>query len=104
MASRQIRLSVPKPLPMGYVVHCATYVQDGSESSADLFPTLEAALAHVNKYATVWGAKTSFRLFTLGKEIPLARETVEEPQPPKTRSRYVVSAPGEGEPKGESVT
>lgn len=70
----------------GYVLYIYTQLQDGHEEGAKCFDKIEDALAYVNK--DHWGYNPTFRLFELGKEIPLTTVTEEEPQPAKTKTVY----------------
>jgi hypothetical protein len=75
--------------PSGYVLYILERMQDGTEECARCFDTVEAAVAYANK--PHWpGGNLTFRLFGLGKEIPLAEGVEEEPQPPKTKTVYRV--------------
>lgn len=64
----------------GYVVYVAEHLRDGIEEFAKCFDTQEAALAWINKGRFAQD-NHRFRLFELGKEIPLQQETVSLPQP-----------------------
>jgi hypothetical protein len=73
----------------GYVVYGCEGLRDGREEWAKCFDTLEKAVAYLNKDFFAKDNMT-FRLFELGKEIPLTEESVEEPQPSKVTTRIKV--------------
>lgn len=76
---------------MAYVVYFCERLRDGREEGARVVDTVEEGLALIERYAHGYGGcNTTFRLFELGREIPLERETVEEPQPAKVRTRFKV--------------
>ncbi len=74
----------------GYVVYYVTFLQDGHEEGSKVFAKLDEALKYIDWLGNTGGDRTEFRLFELGKEIPLNVETVEEPQPSKKKVRYQV--------------
>jgi hypothetical protein len=75
-----------------HVVHCLTREQDGTEESASIVGSLAAALALVNQWGggpeRVNAHNSVYRVFELGKEVPIKREVVEEPQPAKRSINY----------------
>ena len=73
---------------MKYVVYWCGPIHDG----AKLVFSLEVALELINRIKGGWplGGNCEFRLFELGKEIPLHRETVEELQSPKKTMKYIL--------------
>jgi hypothetical protein len=77
----------------GYVVCFIERLRDGIEEGARAFDNLPAALAFIN---TDFFAKNNytFRLFTLGEEIPLHQEKVQIPQPMKDKIVYKVKGDG----------
>jgi hypothetical protein len=73
----------------GFIVYAVEHLRDGIEEWARLFDTKEAALAYINKVATGFaGSNCTFRLFTIGTEIPLKKSTVETPRDPITHDQY----------------
>lgn len=60
-----------------YVVHYTEHLRDGHEEGARIVNTLEQALALIEKMANdgPFGGNCTFRLFGLGKEVPLVEKT-----------------------------
>ena len=78
-----------------YVIYACERLRDGREEWAKICSSLDEALKYINKMAGGFGGcNTEFRLFGLGEEIPLARETVEEPQPSKKNTRFRLAEEG----------
>lgn len=74
-----------------YVVYVYTRYQDCSEETAKVLGSVEEALAWINKYCKGYGGGVSeYKLFELGKEIPLTTETVEVPQKPIVTTKVVL--------------
>jgi len=65
---------------MRYVVYWCEHLRDGHEEGAKVLPTLESALEFLSSAATRWfaGSNYEFRLFELGREVPLERTEMEE--------------------------
>jgi len=65
---------------MPYVVYWCEHLRDGREEGARVLASLDAALAFLSDAATRWFASSNyeFRLFELGREIPLRRAEREE--------------------------
>jgi hypothetical protein len=77
----------------GYVVYYCECLRDGREEGAECFDTVEQASAFIN--ADSWGAgyrNITFRLFELGRELPLVRVTEQVPQPPVVKTQFRVSS------------
>ena len=84
-AMRQLErvMESPQVEPSGYyMVYACEHLRDALEEYAKCFRSMEAALEFINRDRFAQDNHT-FRLFELGKEIPLAQEEVEEPQPAK---------------------
>ena len=75
--------------PTGYVLYICVKLQDGHEEYTKCFAKLADAIAYMNHQT--WGdCNLYYRLFELGKEIPLDTYQEEEPQPAKTITKYRV--------------
>lgn len=75
----------------GYVVYFREHLRDGREEHAKAFDSLEKAIAFINEVANGYGGATySFRMFELGKEVPIRSVNEETPQPPVIKTRYEV--------------
>lgn len=74
---------------IGYVVYVCEHLRDGVEEGAKCFVKLEDALAFINADRFARDNHT-FRLFKLGKELPLSADDVTEPQPAKVVKRFKV--------------
>lgn len=76
----------------GYVVCFCERLRDGTEEGAKVFPTREKAIEFINKIANGFaGDNCDFRLFELGKEIPIRGEKVEEVEKKvKTSNKFSV--------------
>lgn len=76
----------------GYVVYFCERLRDGMEESAKCFDTLDQVLAFVNKD---FFAKDNYEfcVFALGEEVPLKKQRVEVPQPPKVTEHFVLAVP-----------
>ena len=72
---------------MTYVVHICERLRDGFEEFAKLFSSKESAIAWINKGRFAQD-NHEFRLFELGKEIPIEQEAVKIRQPIKVEKRY----------------
>lgn len=73
------------------VLFWCEYLRDGTEEGAKVIPNKRAAVELANKLLSSFGGcNTEFKLFELGKEVPLGKETVEEPQPSKKTTKFVV--------------
>ena len=81
-----------RPKLTGYVVKLIEHLRDGQEECAKVFGTLDAALAWINDDFFAKSNMT-FRLFKLGREIPLRTEKFERQQPPVTTERFVLDEP-----------
>jgi hypothetical protein len=66
---------------MHYVVYYCEHLRDDHNEGAKVFPTLAAALAFLTKARNEWFAADNheFRLFELGKELPLKQCEVQTP-------------------------
>lgn len=79
--------------PTGYVVCGSEHLRDETTNFAKPFTSKAAAVAFVNEIVSGFGgANYSFRLFELGKEIPLVADDVEVPQPAVVTKRFRVEA------------
>jgi hypothetical protein len=86
--SKKVSKSEGVPIK-GFIVMATEHLRDGEEDFGRAFGTKEAALAYINKVATGFaGSNTTFRLFTIGTEIPLKKSTVETPREPITHDQY----------------
>lgn len=76
-----------------YVVWFCEYLRDAEESGAKVFETIEEAIKYINDGN--WGPKGlySFKLFKLGKEIPLEANE-EEKVTQKVESKWVYKVKG----------
>ena len=74
--------------PTKYVVYWCESLRDGIEEGARVKSTIEGALQLITSLSNGWLGNTTFRLFELGKEIPLTQETIEIPQPAIKRIAY----------------
>ena len=70
----------------GFVVYGQEHLRDELVEWAKCFNTLEQAIEYINK--DLFASNITFRLFRLGEEIPLVQENIEEPQPPKVKTKY----------------
>ncbi len=75
---------------MGYVVYVCEHLRDGTDEHGKLFETKEAALHYINDGISRWfcSDNMTFKLFELGREVPLTQEEVELPQPSKKTRRF----------------
>ncbi len=79
-------------MPSHYVVYWNEQLRDGEEEGAKVVPNLAAAVALINKFAGGFGGgNTTYRLFELGREIPLEQTAVETPQPAVVKRAWVVA-------------
>jgi hypothetical protein len=78
-----------KRLPRGYVVYGCEWLRYGLEEWTKCFDTLEQAVAYINKDFFAKSNMT-FKLFKLGREIPLELEETEVSQPAKVTTRFKV--------------
>lgn len=78
--------------PAGYVVYFCEHLRDGIEEGARAFDNLPDAIAFLDNARNEWFARSNytFKLFTLGEEIPLEEEKVEVPQPSKETVKFKV--------------
>lgn len=78
--------------PIGYVACFCEHLRDGREEGAKVVPTLKDALEIFERIRNrgVAGSNYTFRLFELGREIPLEEQVIETPQPTVKSSRFVV--------------
>lgn len=74
---------------MSYIVSFTYHSNDCEEHFSQPFASIEEAMAYINKKHFA-GDSFSYRLFELGKELPLKKVTVQEPQPPKAVTKFVV--------------
>jgi hypothetical protein len=76
---------------MGYVAYWVEHLRDGEEEGAVVFSGLPAALYFLTAARNEWFAADNFtfRLFELGKELPLEEESVMEQPPPKVGRRVI---------------
>lgn len=73
-----------------YVVYYFERLQDGHEEGAKVVGSLEEAIKIIEKWSNGFGGNndnTIFKLFELGKEIPITEQIVEEKQVTVTHVR-----------------
>lgn len=76
---------------MKYVIHGCERLRDGIEEWARVVSSLEEAEAYLDKRGNGFAAcNMSFKVFELGKEVGVAEETVEQPQPARTSRKFKV--------------
>ena len=71
-----------------YVGWYEEHLRDGHESGAKIFGNKQDALDWFGGFSEF--GNYEFKLFELGKEIPIKLEAVEEPQPPKVKKKWKV--------------
>lgn len=76
--------------PTGYVVYCCEHLRDGIEEGAKCFDKLEDALDFLNSPNWFARSNSTFKLFELGKQIPLELVKTEVPQPSKQTVKFKV--------------
>ena len=75
-----------------YVVWWCEYLRDGEETGARIVDTVDEAIRLVDKIANGFaGSNCQFKLFELGKEIPLSEGTAEKTEIVKTVRKFRVS-------------
>lgn len=78
-----------------YVVWWCERMRDGNDEVAQIVASEEAAVALIDKIANGFaGSDMEFKIFELGNEIPLERDTTEKPRPPVTATRYAIKKRG----------
>lgn len=70
---------------MNYIVHFDEHLRDGHETYAKLVDTLADAERLINDHVR---QNVSVRVFTVGAEVAITRETVSEPQPAKETVKF----------------
>ncbi len=74
-----------------YVVYWENQLRDGREDGARVYDHIEKAIIAINNMMQGFGGENSdYKLFELGKEIPLTITTEEVPQPSVKKNQYVV--------------
>lgn len=72
-----------------YVAYCLERLRDANEECAKIFNNKQAALDWIEKLANGFaGCNCDFKLFELGKELPLTETVEETPQPSKKRRKF----------------
>lgn len=77
-----------KKKPAGYVLYVYTQLQDGHEEFTKVFAGTDDVLKYLNNRGNWPGDSSEYRLFELGKEIPLESYEEREPQPDKVVVKY----------------
>ena len=73
------------------VLYWRERLRDGNEEGARITATKEEAVLLANKLLGGFaGCIMEFKLFELGKELPLKKETVVEKQPDKIERKFVL--------------
>lgn len=78
------------------MVHGRENMRDGCEEYGRCFGTLDDALAHINAPCFA-KANCVYRLFELGREIPLEADEVERPQPSRRETVYRIKQEQKGD-------
>ena len=72
-----------------YVAYACEHLRDGEEESAMIFSKKEDAAAWIEKIANGYaGNNHSFRLFEIGKELPILETVQETPQPTVKKRKF----------------
>ncbi len=80
-----------KQKPTHYVVYWCEHLRDGIEEGAKVVSSIEEGLKLIDKIANGFaGCNCEFKMFELGKEVPIKAGAVEEPQPSKKTIKYGV--------------
>lgn len=78
-----------------YVVWWEERLRDGTDSGASVVTGLGDAMKKANEIkGGIFGRDITARIFRLGAEVPLAEETIREPQPSLERVVYKLADGG----------
>ena len=80
-----------------FVVYYIENMRDGIEEGAKIMPSLESALNFISNARNNWyaGCNHKFKLFELGKAIPIVEKKIEEKQE-RIANKYVFEVAKDG--------